>query len=403
MVLNMTNKPTHRANWIAGPDHVKHDTVLHRWTLWLLIVAVSCFYFWSRWAEITEVTRAPGVVIASSKTKVVQSPETGVVAEIFVSEGTRVQSGQLVVTLEREQSASAVAENEAEKASLQAVKARLQAEIDGKSLAFPDELVGYPAFISAQEALYRTRQRALRDELKSIDEVSRNLEAELTLLRPLLQQNDVSEVEVLRLERQLEENKGRSTNIRNNFLRDSAAELSRIEEQLASVKQRLNQSQDRLDRTELRAPVNGIVKNLAVTTIGGVVAPGEVILEILPIDDSLIIEIEIPPAEIAFVSLGMPATIKMDAYDYTVFGDLSGELVYVSPDTLVKESETGTTAFYRAQIETTGKRFSKRPDFQFNIIPGMTATVEVETGSNTVMSYLTKPVTKTLGNALGER
>jgi adhesin transport system membrane fusion protein len=140
-----------------------------------------------------------------------------------------------------------------------------------------------------------------------------------------------------------------------------------------------------------------------VTTIGGVVAPGEVILEILPIDDSLIIEIEIPPAEIAFVSLGMPATIKMDAYDYTVFGDLSGQLVYVSPDTLVKESETGTTAFYRAQIETTGKRFSKRPDFQFNIIPGMTATVEVETGSNTVMSYLTKPVTKTLGNALGER
>ena len=399
----MTYKPVTRGNPRVSSDYVKSETILHRRALWLLLVMVSCFYFWARWAEITEVPRAPGVVIESSKTKVVQSPETGVVAEIFVSEGTRVQSGQLVVTLEREQSASAVAEIEAEKASLQAVKARLQAEIDGKSLAFPDELVGYPAFISAQEALYRTRQRALRDELKSIDEVSRNLEAELTLLRPLLQQNDVSEVEVLRLERQLEENKGRSTNIRNNFLRDSAAELSRIEEQLASVKQRLNQSQDRLDRTELRAPVNGIVKNLAVTTIGGVVAPGEVILEILPIDDSLIIEIEIPPAEIAFVSLGMPATIKMDAYDYTVFGDLSGELVYVSPDTLVKESETGTTAFYRAQIETTGKRFSKRPDFQFNIIPGMTATVEVETGSNTVMSYLTKPVTKTLGNALGER
>lgn len=392
-----------RANLRAGPEYVQHETVAYRRTLWLLLVVVSCFYLWARWAEITEVTRAPGVVIASSKTKVVQSPETGVVAEIFVSEGTRVESGQLVVTLEREQSASAVAELEAEKASLQAVRARLRSEIDGSKLRFPDEVKKFPAFVEAQRSLYATRARALSEELGSIDEVMRSIEAELKLLRPLLERNDVSEVEVLRLERQLEESLGRSKNLSNRFKKESAEELSRVEEQLASVKQRLNQSQDRLNRTDLRAPVNGIVKNLAVTTIGGVVAPGEIILEILPVDDNLIIEVEIPPAEIAFINLGMPATIKMDAYDYTIFGDLAGELVYVSPDTLVKETETGTSAFYRAQIETTGKRFSKRPDFVFNIIPGMTAMVEIETGSSTVLSYLTKPVTKTLTNALGER
>ena len=399
----MPYKLVKRANLRAGPEYVQHETVAHRRTLWLLLVVVSCFYLWARWAEITEVTRAPGVVIASSKTKVVQSPETGVVAEIFVSEGTRVESGQLVVTLEREQSASAVAELEAEKASLQAVRARLRSEIDGSKLRFPDEVKKFPAFVEAQRSLYATRARALSEELGSIDEVMRSIEAELKLLRPLLERNDVSEVEVLRLERQLEESLGRSKNLSNKFKKESAEELSRVEEQLASVKQRLNQSQDRLNRTDLRAPVNGIVKNLAVTTIGGVVAPGEIILEILPVDDNLIIEVEIPPAEIAFISLGMPATIKMDAYDYTIFGDLAGELVYVSPDTLVKETETGTSAFYRAQIETTGKRFSKRPDFVFNIIPGMTAMVEIETGSSTVLSYLTKPVTKTLTNALGER
>lgn len=399
----MPYKLVKRANLRAGPEYVQHETVAYRRTLWLLLVVVSCFYLWARWAEITEVTRAPGVVIASSKTKVVQSPETGVVAEIFVSEGTRVESGQLVVTLEREQSASAVAELEAEKASLQAVRARLRSEIDGSKLRFPDEVKKFPAFVEAQRSLYATRARALSEELGSIDEVMRSIEAELKLLRPLLERNDVSEVEVLRLERQLEESLGRSKNLSNKFKKESAEELSRVEEQLASVKQRLNQSQDRLNRTDLRAPVNGIVKNLAVTTIGGVVAPGEIILEILPVDDNLIIEVEIPPAEIAFISLGMPATIKMDAYDYTIFGDLAGELVYVSPDTLVKETETGTSAFYRAQIETTGKRFSKRPDFVFNIIPGMTAMVEIETGSSTVLSYLTKPVTKTLTNALGER
>ena len=399
----MPYKLVKRANLRAGPEYVQHETVAYRRTLWLLLVVVSCFYLWARWAEITEVTRAPGVVIASSKTKVVQSPETGVVAEIFVSEGTRVESGQLVVTLEREQSASAVAELEAEKASLQAVRARLRSEIDGSKLRFPDEVKKFPAFVEAQRSLYATRARALSEELGSIDEVMRSIEAELKLLRPLLERNDVSEVEVLRLERQLEESLGRSKNLSNKFKKESAEELSRVEEQLASVKQRLNQSQDRLNRTDLRAPVNGIVKNLAVTTIGGVVAPGEIILEILPVDDNLIIEVEIPPAEIAFISLGMPATIKMDAYDYTIFGDLAGELVYVSPDTLVKETETGTSAFNRAQIETTGKRFSKRPDFVFNIIPGMTAMVEIETGSSTVLSYLTKPVTKTLTNALGER
>jgi adhesin transport system membrane fusion protein len=387
----------------CGALEVRSRVRTRRMALWLLVFSVALFFVWAEWAKIDEVTRASGSVIASSKTKVVQSPEPGIVAEINVIEGSRVEQGQLVIALEKDQSASELAEVRAEQASLSAVQARLRAEIDRVDLRFPKSLEQYPSFIETQQALFDTRRKALADEVRAIESVARNVERELNLLRPLLANNDVAEVDVIRLERQLDELRGQAGNIRNRFYRDSAAELSKVEEQLASVEQRLNQSEDRLSRTELRAPVNGVVKNLAVTTVGGVVRPGEVLLEILPLDDSLIVEVEIPPSEIAFVGLGMPATIKMDAYDYTIFGDLEGELVYVSPDTLLKQTDGGSTPYYRAQVETLGKRFSKRPDFSFDIIPGMTATVEIKTGANTVLSYLTKPLTKTLSESFSER
>ena len=386
-----------------GAVEVRSKVRGRRLALWMLVFSLALFFTWAEWAEIDEVTRAGGSVIASSKTKVVQSPEPGVVAEINVVEGSRVEQGELVVALQKDQTASKLAEVKAEKASLSAIQARLKAEIDRVDLNFPPDLEAFPSFTSIQRALFETRSKALADEVNAIDAIAENVERELNLLRPLLANNDVAEVEVIRLERQLVELRGQASNALNRFYGDSAAELSKVEEQLASVEQRLNQSEDRLSRTELRAPVNGIVKNLAVTTVGGVVRPGEVLLEILPLDDSLIVEVEISPSEIAFVNIGMPATIKMDAYDYTIFGDLEGELVYLSPDTLLKQTDAGSTPYYRAQVQTLGKRFSKRPNFEFDIIPGMTAFVEIKTGTNTVLNYLTKPLTKTLAESFSER
>jgi adhesin transport system membrane fusion protein len=386
-----------------GALEVKNSVKNKRSALWLIVISLSAFITWAYWAEIDEVTRASGSVIASTKTKVVQSPEPGIVAEITISEGSRVNKGDLVVALEKDQSASALAEVKAEQASLAAIQARLVSEINGTDISFPHSIDAYPNFINTQRALYDTRQRALNEELQGINSIIQNLQRELALLKPLLAKNDVAEIDVIRLERQLEEQRSLEANVKNRFYRDSASELSKIEEQLASVEQRLAQSEDKLARTELRAPVNGIVKNLTVTTIGGVVRAGEIILEIVPLDDNLIVEVEVPPSEIAFIDIGMPATLKMDAYDYTIFGDLAGKLVYLSPDTLLKETENGSTPYYRAQVQTTGKRFSKRPDFEFDIIPGMTATVEIKTGSNTVLNYLTKPLTKTLSESLGER
>jgi len=251
-----------------GAVEVRSRVRGHRFALWMLVLSLVLFYSWAEWAEIDEVTRAGGSVIASSKTKVVQSPEPGIVAEINVVEGSRVEQGELVVALQKDQTASELAEVRAEKASLIAVQSRLRAEIDQVDLNFPPDLITFPSFTNTQRALYETRRKALADEINAIEAIAKNVERELGLLRPLLANNDVAELDIIRLERQLDELRGQASNTRNRFYRDSAAELSKAEEQLASVEHRLNQSEGRLSRTELRAPVNGIVKNLAVTTVG---------------------------------------------------------------------------------------------------------------------------------------
>lgn len=399
-------------NWLWFTQHVSRDfgaqmlrnQMRHRRAaLWLGVLGLAAFVSWAQWAQIDEVTRATGTVIASSKTKVVQASETGVIADILVEEGQRVRQGDVVVELRRDQSESVLEEIRAERAALLAIQSRLNAELSGSDLSFPDFLTEYPQFLATQNSLYQSRQRALNEELEGIEQTTELVGRELALLRPLLKSGDVSEANVLQLERQLSELTSRAQSLSNNFMSDASAELVKVESDLASVEQRLSQSQSRLEQTTLKAPVNGLVKNLAVNTLGGVVRPGEVLMEILPVDDSLLIELKIPPAEIAFVKEGMTATIKMDAYDYTIFGDLNGQLTYVSPDTLLDQTDGENVPFYRGQVESLSGRFSKRPDFEFDIIPGMTASVEINTGSNTVLSYLTKPLTKTLSEALAER
>ena len=399
-------------NWLWFTQHVSRDfgaaelrrDLRHRRSaVWLGVIGLGAFLSWAQWAQIDEVTRATGTVIASSKTKVVQASETGVIADILVEEGQRVREGQVVVELRRDQSESVLEEIRAERATLLAIQARLNAEISGGEPIFPALLADYPQFLQTQQSLFDSRKRGLEEELSGIRQSRDLVPRELSLLRPLLDSGDVSESDVLQLERQLAELNGRSQNVSNGFMSDASAELVKVESDLASVEQRLSQSQSRLEQTTLKAPVNGLVKNLAVNTLGGVVRPGEVLMEILPVDDSLLIELKIPPAEIAFVKEGMTATIKMDAYDYTIFGDLNGQLTYVSPDTLLDQTGDESVPFYRGQVESLSGRFSKRPDFEFDIIPGMTASVEINTGSNTVLSYLTKPLTKTLSEALAER
>lgn len=375
-----------------------------RAAVWLMVLVVVSLVTWSRLAEIDLLTRAPATVIASSKTKVVQSADRGVVRSIHVSEGDRVSEGDTVLVLDRSQSESEVNEIEAELAGLLATRVRLEAEIgDKEQIMFPASLDGYPKFKANQLDLFERRRATLSGEVASVSSSIRSVTKELSLLRPLVDKGDVSQTEVIRLERQLSELEGRLRTTTNTFRRDASASRDRVDAEIASLRQRLKQRQGLLDRTSLIAPVNGIVKRLSVNTEGAVVSPGEVLMEILPVEDSLVVEAKISPAEIAFVGQGMEAIVKVDAYDYTIFGELTGVLTYVSADTLVERVQGIEQPFYRAQITIEGPRFKKHRGRGLDILPGMTAMVEIKTGKSTVFDYLAKPVVKTVSESFTDR
>lgn len=393
----------------ADPDSQREDLsgVLRgpRWALWSLFITCGVFFTWAYFAEIDQITRAPGSVISSARSQIIQSQDGGVIEELMVKEGDVVQRDQVLVKIDGTRQESSYLETRAKAAGLAITVARLQAEVLGREPNFPPEAKAYPEFRDTQVMLFRKRQAAIKDELKSFETIKSIVLKELQMTRPLLKTGDVSATEILRLERQVADTQAQITNRKNKYFQDTQAELSKALEDLAGVEQVMAQRKDQLTQTELRAPLHGIVKNVRVTTRGGVLRPGEEVMQIVPLEEDLVIEAKVSPADIAFIKTGMKATVKIDAFDYTVYGDLSGTLSYISADTLTENLNVqhGEQPYYRVHVKTDGRRFSARPDQKLDIQPGMTSTVEIKTGTNTVLKYLAKPVVKTLSQSLGER
>jgi membrane fusion protein, adhesin transport system len=193
------------------------------------------------------------------------------------------------------------------------------------------------------------------------------------------------------------------TNKRNKYFQDAQAEMTKAQEDLRTQEEALSDRSQLLDNTELLAPTNGIVKNIKVNTVGGVLRPSEELLQILPTVGDLIVEVKLKPAEVAFIKIGMPATVKLDAYDYSIFGNLHGTVSYISADTLSEDTKQGELVFYRVQIKITSREFKGSQAESIVVRPGLTATVEIKTGMRSVLAYLTKPITKTLSQGLHER
>jgi adhesin transport system membrane fusion protein len=398
--------------WFLGPsdpDDQREDLsgVLRgsRWALWSLLLTCVVFFSWAYFAEIDQITRAPGSVISSARSQIIQSQDGGVIEELMVREGDVVQRDQVLVKIDGTRQQSSYLETRAKSAGLAITVARLQAEVLGREPRFPPEAKAYPEFRDTQTMLFTKRQSAIKEELQSYENIKAIVQKELNMTRPLLKTGDVSATEVLRLERQIADTQSQITNRKNKYFQDTQAELSKALEDLAGVQQIMAQRKDQLTQTELRAPLHGIVKNVRVTTRGGVIRPGEEVMQIVPLEEDLVIEAKVSPADIAFIKTGMKATVKIDAYDYTIYGDLSGTLSYISADTLSENLnvQQGEQPYYRVQVKTDGRKFSGRPDQKLDIQPGMTSMVEIKTGSNTVLKYLSKPVIKTLNQSLGER
>jgi adhesin transport system membrane fusion protein len=333
----------------------------------------------------------------------VQSADGGVIEEMLVRAGDEVERGQLLVRIDRTKVRAAYLEARARAAGVSAVVARLRAEVYNRPPEFDRIVADYPQFRSNQIALLAKRRASFREEIAALEAQRRITERELRMTEPLLKTGDVSMADVLRLQRQIADIDGQITNRRNKYFQDAQAEMSKAEEDLATLMQALAQRKDQLERTELYAPAKGVVKNVRATTPGAVLRPGDEVLQIVPADDNLIFEARVKPVDIGFLKPGLSATIKVDAYDFGIYGGLDGKVSYISADTLSEDLRQGEQPYYRVQLQASGRTFSKRKDDRMDIQPGMTATVEIKTGTNTVLRYLAKPLIKTLQESLTER
>jgi adhesin transport system membrane fusion protein len=388
-------------------QHIAHTTNdgsrSLRLGIWGSLLALGLFVGWAYQAEIDQITRGQGQIIASARTQVIQAPDGGVIEELLAHEGAEVRRGELLAQLDKTKVEAGFREAESRVAALSATVSRLRAEVFGGALSFHAESGDFPVFRDNQRDLLKKRQSGLQQEKQALERMRALALKELHMTEPLLQSGDVSMADVLRLQRQVADLEGQITNRQNKYLQEAQAELNKAEEELSAARQTLVQRKDQLANTELRAPLNGTVKNVRITTRGGVLRPGDELMQIVPEEDNLIVEAKVKPADVAFLTPGQDVTVKIDAYDYTIYGTLDGTLSYLSADTLSEDLKQGEQAYYRVQVKTDAPRFNQRHGKVMALQPGMTATIEVKTGSNTVLKYLIKPMVKTLNESLGER
>jgi adhesin transport system membrane fusion protein len=371
--------------------------------LMVLLLGLLTFGWWASAFQLDIVTRAAGSIVPSSRVQSIQSLDGGVVDAILVKEGDIVEKGQILLRIEREKAQAIYRETLSRVASLEAAIARLRSEVLGVPLKFPESANAFPEVVSTQKILYSKRLAALNQEIAVLQETLRLVEKELNLNEPMLETGEVSEVDVIRLRRQVNEIRGAITQRRNKYLSESQAELAKAQDDLSSQTESLAARKTVLDQVDIYAPVKGVVKNIRITTQGGVVRPAEEIMQLVPIEEELLVEIKIKPADVAFLRPGLQASVKLDAYDYTIYGTLNGELTYISPDTLVEETSREQIKYYRGIIRTSGSKLRNPRSEKIEIIPGMTASAEIKTGQRSVMQYLLKPVTRGLKESLNER
>lgn len=376
------------------------------WVIGLLFVFLVVFVIWAYNSTVEEVTRGQGSVIPTSREQIVQSLDPGTIKEMRVREGDVVEKGQILLTLDDTRSAAVLRESEAKVANLEAMAARLRAESYGTAIQFP---AGISLDLQRRErAAYEARRRAVEDAVSGLRTSKSMLDREIAITAPMVAEGVMSEVELLRMRRQSSDLALQIDDKRNQYAAEANNELVRIESELAQAKENMAMRADPVDRSLIRAPLRGIVKNIKINTVGGVVQAGQDIMEIVPLDDKLLVEAYIRPQDVAFVRPGLDAIVKITAYDYSLYGGLEGKVTLISPDTLrdkTRPSELNLNpdeAYYRILVETSQNALTDKNGQSMPIIPGMIASVDVKTGEKTILQYLIKPITR-MKQALQER
>ncbi|MEK1905727.1 MAG: HlyD family type I secretion periplasmic adaptor subunit [Pseudomonas sp.] len=415
---------------------------LARATVWSVCALLLVALIWAKFAVLQEVTTGQGKAIPSSKVQVIQNLEGGIVTEIFTREGQVVNKGDVLLRLDATRFNSNKGETEADRMALVARVKRLSAEAAGTPLVLPDDLLKQAPQLAEDElALYRSRQQRLESEQNTLKQQLRQktqelaefrskaqqyssglglIQQELNMSKPLVDAGAISAVEILRLQRTAVEMRGslNSTNLAIpraesamqeiesrleestlTFRTDALKELNEVRTELQKITATSVAIEDRVSRTTISSPVRGVIKQLKVNTIGGVVQPGSDMLEIVPLEDNLLIEARIRPQDVAFLHPGQPAMVKFTAYDYTIYGGLKAKLELIGADTITDEEGN---SFYLIQVRTDRNHLGG-DNHPLLIIPGMVATVDIMTGEKSVLDYLLKPVLKARSEAMRER
>lgn len=359
--------------------------------LGLMLATVVASLAWAGLTRVEEITKGEARIIPSSREQVIQSLEGGILQELRVREGDVVAAGQPLLRIDPTKADASFVEGRSKELALRATIARLESEARGTPLRFPPEVAAERDIVRNERDAYEARRQALEQSTATLKRSKQLLEREIAMTRPMVERGLVAEVELLRMQRQYNELDLQVSERNNKYRADAAAELSRNESELAQLTGILAARKDMLDRTVIRAPLRGTVKNIRVNTVGGVIQPGQDIMEIVPLEDQLLVEAKIPPREVAFLRPGLPAKVKLSAYDYTVYGALDGTVELISADTLREERSRDEASYYRVLVRTS-KSTLRAGDKDLPIIPGMTASVEVRTGEKSVLDYLLKPV-----------
>ncbi|WP_162888617.1 HlyD family type I secretion periplasmic adaptor subunit [Dechloromonas sp. HYN0024] len=357
----------------------------------LLLISLLSLIIWSRHAQIEQITKGIGEVVPSSRVQIIQSLEGGILSELKIKEGMVVEQGALLVVIDPTRAESSFSEMNKRRLALLASVARLQAESQGKEPKFPPEVIDDKDLIDSERATYSSRQRALQESVASLQRSVGLIADELKITEPMVKRGLVPEVEALRLRRQLNETRLQLTDRINRFRADASTELLKTQSELAQVEEVTGARRDLMERTTLKAPLRGTVKNIRINTVGGVIQPGADIMEIVPLDGGLRIEAKVSPADVAFLYPGIRAVVKLTAYDYLQYGVLEGEVESVSPDTMREDKRSNEQPFYRVVVRTPVETLSKGGK-QLPVLPGMQATVDIVTGQRTVWQYFMKPL-----------
>lgn len=374
------------------PDSEVGTSPMAHWIVWATLAFFVVILIWAKFAVLEEVTVAEATVTPIIRIQSIQNMEGGIVKKIYVRENDIVEKGQILVELDPVRFSSALEEANARAVALQVKTLRLNAEVENKPLVISKELQDrFPKLVASEMNLYNLRQKQIHDMKKNYDLAQK----EYALTKPLVAQGAASEVDAIHLERQVI---GLEAQI-NEFHSQALAEYNAAKSDYESIQANIKALQDRLNRTVIRSPVKGIVKEIRLQTIGGVVLSGAEIMSIVPLEETLLVEAQVKPSSIGFIHLGADATVKITAYNYSVYGGLPGKVYQISADTM--KTEQGKM-YYLVRIKTMINYLgsAKNPLY---IIPGMTATVNIVTGKKTVLDYILSPITRASENAMREK